>query len=39
MLAMPSLLVEELANSQLLPTFLASIEEIPSYFYLVPELC
>ncbi|MFT6098677.1 MAG: hypothetical protein ACJAYF_001219 [Arenicella sp.] len=35
---MPSLFVEKLANSQLLPAFFASIEDIPSYFYLIPEL-
>ncbi|MGK0373963.1 MAG: hypothetical protein ACJA2E_000431 [Arenicella sp.] len=31
--------VEKLANSALLSAFSASIEEIPNYFYLVPELC
>jgi hypothetical protein len=36
---MPPLFVEKLANSQLLAAFSASIGDIPSYFYFVPELC
>jgi len=37
--AMSSLFVEKLASITLLAAFSASIEEIPSYFHLVPELC
>jgi len=36
---MPLLFVEKLANSSLLTAFSISIEAIPSYFHLAPELC
>ncbi|MFT6098742.1 MAG: hypothetical protein ACJAYF_001284 [Arenicella sp.] len=39
MSAMPPLFVEKLANSSLLAALSASIGDIPTYFYFVPELC
>jgi len=36
---MPPLLVEKLSNSSLLAAFFASIGDISSTFYFVPELC
>jgi len=35
---MPSFFVEKLANSSLLAAFSASIEDIPTIFYFVPDL-